>query len=204
MFGLTAADRDLLRRVEGRLERLEVLVERLDVALTVRDPGNARSAEAYDGLRKTIAAAASDRRRLAAQLVEIHDRVTRGTSTADLASLTDEWTRQAGLVRDDSGARPDAFDVVGGEGEGFTVVQPAWIDDLNQSIVRRGQAELVAVAATTDSTADTELIDHPDTSERAETKASDQDLVDDQRAERATTASEDPETQLPSETGTQR
>lgn len=203
MFGLSAADRDLLRRVEGRLERLEVLVERLDVALTVRDPGNARSAEAYDGLRKTVAAAASDRRRLTAQLVEIHDRVTRGTSSADLASLADEWTRQAGLTRDDSGERPDAFDVVGGEGEGFSVIQPAWIDDLNQSIVRRGQAEFVAVAATTDFSADPELIDHPDTSEPTETKASDQDLVDDQTAERAATAPEDPETQLPSETGTQ-
>mgnify|MGYP001352658425 CR=1 FL=1 len=203
MFGLSAADRDLLRRVEGRLERLEVLVERLDVALTVRDPGNARSAEAYDGLRKTVAAASSDRRRLTAQLVEIHDRVTRGTSNADLASLADEWTRQAGLTRDDSGARPDAFDVVSGEGEGFSVVQPAWIDDLNQSIVRRGQAERVAVAATTDFSADPGLIDNPDTSEPTETKASDQDLVDDQTAERAATAPEDPETQLPSETGPQ-
>src|SRR4051794_27870525 len=107
MFGLRAADRERLQRVEDRLEHIDGLLQRLDVALTVRDPGSARSADAYDGLRKTIAASASDRRRLTAQLVDLHDRVTRGTSTADLVSLVDEWTHQAGLTRDTTGARPD-------------------------------------------------------------------------------------------------
>lgn len=137
------SDRARLASLEQRSERIETLLERLDVALTVRDPGSARSAEAYDGLRKTVAASAGDRRRLTVTLVDLHDRLARGIALDDLQSVVEEWVLAAGLRRDAVGDEADAFDVVGGEGDSLHVLQPAWIDDVSGVVVRRGQAERV-------------------------------------------------------------
>jgi len=151
MFGLSTRDRERLAGAESRLEHVAVLLERLDVALITRDPGNVRSADAYDGLRRTVAASASDRRRMVAQLAELHDRVAGGTSIEDLASLLEEWTTQAGLVRLVTFDRPDAFDVVGSDGDDLRVVRHAWIDDVNGTVVRRGQVERMPTPAALES-----------------------------------------------------
>ena len=71
---------------KSQLERIENLLNRLDSAVVVRDPGSARAAEAYDGLRKQITQSGKNHR--------IH--------TAHLLSLSDSLERGAGieLIRD--------------------------------------------------------------------------------------------------------
>jgi hypothetical protein len=145
MFGLSARDRERLDHIEDRVEKMHVLLERLDVNLTIRDPGNAHSADAYDGLRKAVAANSSHRRHMNVHLAELRDRIAAGSSIDDVASILEEWIGQAGLVRLDSADRSDFFDVVAGEGDSLRVLRPAWIDGLNNSVVRRGQVERVPV-----------------------------------------------------------
>ncbi len=53
-----------LQEIGQVLVDLRLSIERIDASLVVRDPGNVRSADAYDGLRKQIAVSAGDRRRL--------------------------------------------------------------------------------------------------------------------------------------------
>jgi hypothetical protein len=145
MFGRSQADRELAASIDRRSERMEVLLERLDAALIVREPGTARAAEAYDGLRKTVAAAAADRRRLSVVLVDLHDRLDGGISVEDLKSVVDEWVMTHGLVRDGVGNYPEAFDIVEGAGHGteLEVIQPAWVDSNAGVVVKRGQGRLV-------------------------------------------------------------
>ncbi|MCA1712159.1 MAG: hypothetical protein LC789_11195 [Actinobacteria bacterium] len=132
------------RRLDALAEQVDTLasgLERIDAALVVRDPGNARSADAYDGLRRQVAAAAGERRRLLVQLARLGAAVDHGASVDDVRSLAEEWAAEAGLVRWTDTTRADAFTLLG-EGDGpVELLQPAWIDTATDSVVREGRAQ---------------------------------------------------------------
>ena len=119
---------------------LKSLLDRIEVALLVRDPGSAKSAEAYDGLRKTVAASARDRRQHLVQLAELADAIEREATIETLRQRTAEWCAQAGLVRVDEFSDPEWFEITGGEGDVLVVDAPAWVDQAASSVVKRGLA----------------------------------------------------------------
>lgn len=131
------------------LRELESLLRRLDAALVVRDPGNARSVDAYDGLRRQVASAMRERRAHLSQLVQFADALDRGANLNTLASLVEEWLLQAGLTRWMDSHPVDFFRI---DDESVTetdahieVTVPAWVDASDPEspvLVRQGTAVL--------------------------------------------------------------
>jgi len=129
------------RRWRQQLDEIERLLTRLDTTLVVRDPGSLRSAEAYEGLRRQVAAAAGDRRKHLVVLSELAEALRRGESQESLRSRVEEWMLQASLVPLDDPTVVEAFDLAGGAGDGVKLVAPAYIDASTNSVVRRGVVE---------------------------------------------------------------
>ena len=130
---------------EGLQESGEVLIdlrrsiERIDASLVVRDPGNVRSADAYDGLRKQIAISAGDRRRLLVLLTELGEAIRRKEDHQSLQARFDEWSSQAGIgVLSEFNS--DHFDYVENDGNEIAISQPAYVEIDSGRTIRRGVA----------------------------------------------------------------
>lgn len=135
-----------LDRIEALQERIHALQDKMherlrdiDIALIVREPGTARAAEAYEGLRKSVATAARERRQHLAQLVEFVDAIERGATVETLRQRCEQWCIEAGLERR-SDVMPEWFAVVEGEGPVLEVVAPAWVDSASGQLVKQGTA----------------------------------------------------------------
>jgi hypothetical protein len=135
-----------LDRIEALQERIHALQDKMherlrdiDIALIVREPGTARAAEAYEGLRKSVATAARERRQHLAQLVEFVDAIERGATVETLRQRCEQWCIEAGLERR-SDVTPEWFAVVEGEGPVLEVVAPAWVDSASGQLVKQGTA----------------------------------------------------------------
>lgn len=124
----------------GHTEQILMLLNRIEAALVVRDPGNARSAEAYDGLRKQVIAGANERRRMLVMLTQLNGALGAGASSADVHSLVQEWMGQAGLQPISAPVTPEFFDITGA-GTDLKVLSPAWVDASSGMVVTRGTAE---------------------------------------------------------------
>ena len=141
---MTRKRRELAERlahIEGELDRIGRAIDKIEVATIVRDPSSALSAEAYDGLRKQIVAAANERTAHLYQLAvfaEVADRFG-----DDLAPLVREWMEQTGLRRIDEYDHR-FVDVLGGHGNGYRMLRPAYVDGVTGRPIMMGQAERVA------------------------------------------------------------
>lgn len=133
------------RRTEEEVLLLGRTVGEIHASLVVRDPGNRLSAEAYDGLRKTVIAGATQRRAHLVQLVEFATALERGADTQQLRSLVEEWLIQADVAQFTDPSRPECFEILGGSGEGLAVLAPAWIDSQTGALIKRGTAERIAL-----------------------------------------------------------
>ena len=124
-----------------QMDQMKDFLVGIDAALVVRDPGNARSVDAYDGLRKQVTLAAGDRRRLLVMLSELSESLRLEQSPQEIESKAEEWMLQSGLVRLMEADPEEAFEVVGNETGTLAVTSPAYVDDQNGFIIRRGIAE---------------------------------------------------------------
>jgi hypothetical protein len=124
-----------------QMDQMKDLLVGIDAALVVRDPGNARSVDAYDGLRKQVTLAAGDRRRLLVMLSELSESLRLEQSPQEIESKAEEWMLQSGLVRLMEADSEEAFEVVGTDTGTLTVISPAYVDAQSGFIIRRGIAE---------------------------------------------------------------
>lgn len=122
-----------LDQLQATLDEVATIANRVEVALVVRDPGTARSIEAYEGLRKAVTSAMRERRQHLIQLVQISESLDRGATPESLRDLTNEWCSLAGLVRWDDTSQPDYFQVLEGEGSVLEPISPAWVDTSDPS-----------------------------------------------------------------------
>ena len=130
---------DSLREIAQVLGDLRFSVERIDASLVVRDPGNVRSADAYDGLRKQIAVSAGDRRRLLVLLTELGEAIRRKEDHQSLQARFDEWSSQAGIgVLSEFNS--EHFDYVETDGSEVEISQPAYVEIESGRTIRRGVA----------------------------------------------------------------
>ncbi|MEO8425272.1 MAG: hypothetical protein ABI595_15350, partial [Actinomycetota bacterium] len=115
--------------------------------LVVMDPKVSTSAEAYTGLRKQIAMAASSRQAHLVQLAQFSRALRRGAGSDQLSSLVEEWMQQAGLaaVVDPN---PDLYEILEGDsGSGhLEITAPAYLDPQSGVLVAQGQARWVPEA----------------------------------------------------------
>lgn len=135
-----------LAALEEIVDRIDRSIEKIEVATIVRDPSSKLSVDAYDGLRKQIAAAANERVSHLVQLVEFESGVAAGSKEA-LTRLVDQWMRQAGLIRIDDPTDERFYDVLGGSGPSRRILRYAYVDSATGRPIRMGQVELVQAVA---------------------------------------------------------
>lgn len=128
----------------NQLRAIESLLERIDAAIVVRDLGNARSAEAFDGLRKSILMATKSRRTHISHLVSLDESIRNGGSLDLVKARLAEYLNELGIERLTDLRHLECFDVVGdSEGE-IEVLEPAVVeraDDGKLIILRVGKAQ---------------------------------------------------------------
>ena len=134
------------REIREGLAELETAVAKIETALVVRDPGNARSADAFEGLRRSVVNAARARRQQLTQLVVLAEALERAESLDDVAVLSEQWNMEAGLQRWDVAEPPSFFQIIGGDEGRLVVDQPAWVDvggDAEPVLIKPGIATRV-------------------------------------------------------------
>lgn len=133
---------DRLREAERLLDRIDRNVEGIERVTMVREPGNHKAAEAYDGLRRQIGAALAERHAHLHQLAQF-DAARRANATPEqLESLVSEWMGQAQLAVVFAPDVPGAFEEVGdSKGDHIHVLTPAYVDEVTGRVVRSGFVE---------------------------------------------------------------
>ena len=129
------------------LRQIWGLLERLDAAVVTRDPGSARSAEAYDGLRKQLNQASKNRRMHVSHLLSLSDSIERGAEYQLIKDRVSDFMLELGVRRTTDVGRPEFFEVTSGEGEFLQCTVPAVVETLDDgtvSLVRLGEAVRVA------------------------------------------------------------
>lgn len=140
---MTRTRRELLerlRKVEDTVDQIVRSIERIEVATIVRDPSSSLGAEAYDGLRRQVVAAAGERMAHLHQLARFAEAVSTGAA-GDLPPLVQEWMTQAGLELVADPTDGNYYDVLGGEGSRLRILRPAYRDSQTGRPVLMGQVE---------------------------------------------------------------
>jgi hypothetical protein len=150
-----------------RLERIETLLQRLDAAIVVRDPGNARAAEAFDGLRKLMIQSGTSRRAHVSHLLSLSDSIERNASMDLIRDRVGDFLVELGISRTSDVSQPDFFEIVEGEGEILECITPAVIErfeDGRTNLVRHGKAKRVpATYPTVEATSGTDQAEFSET-----------------------------------------
>jgi hypothetical protein len=132
--------------------RLDVVERRLDTMQTiliVREPTSVSAGDAYDGLRKQVVSAVSERIAHLSQLVQIDAALAQGPGDPALSGLVDGWLEQAALrrVSDTSAADFDIlFELVEDLGGDVEVLTPAYVDETTGRVIRQGRARRTGAA----------------------------------------------------------
>jgi hypothetical protein len=131
-----------------RMERIEMLLHRLDSAVVVRDPGSARSVEAFDGLRKQVIQSGTNHRAHIAHLLSLSDTLNRGGNLDLIRDRVNDFLAEVGVMRTSDISLPELFEVEGGTGQGLECVEPAVVerlDDGRLSLIRYGKARRIEI-----------------------------------------------------------
>ncbi len=124
-------------------------LDRLELILTIRDPGSSKAAEAYEGLRKSITAAVAERTSHLVHLAQMDAALQRGETADSLALLMRDLMAQAGLERVSDPTCRDCYEVDGDAGP-LEVLEPAYVEIATARLVRPGRA--VAQSGPSDAT----------------------------------------------------
>ena len=130
-----------------QLERIELLLERLDAAVVVRDPGTARAAEQYEGLRKQILQFGKSHRIHLTHLLSLADSIERGADIELVRDRVNDYMSDMGLSKTFDTSINSAFEIVDGEGSALECIEPAVIEQFSDgsiSIQRQGKARRIA------------------------------------------------------------
>jgi hypothetical protein len=129
-----------------QLNRIELLLERLDAAVVVREPGNARSAEMFDGLRKQVIQSGKNHRTHVAHLLSLVNAIDKGADVTLIRERLGDFLNELGIEQSSDTSRVDFFDVVEGDGPMLECIEPAVVERIDGSqlvLVRAGKARRV-------------------------------------------------------------
>jgi hypothetical protein len=116
----------------------------IELYLTVRDPGTAKSADAYDGLRRLLINANKGTQVHLAHLASLHKAANSADSLEPIRSKLDEFMTQMGVITVDDPSRPDLYQVTGGKGSELVIDAPAYLalgaDGQQPMLVQQGVA----------------------------------------------------------------
>ena len=123
----------------SQLGRIENLLQRLDAAVVVRDPGSARAAEMYEGLRKQIIQSGKNHRMHLSHLIALQDSIERGADIELIRDRVNDYLNELGIQKTSDTSHIDSFEVVEGEGSNFECIEPAIIEVLEDGSIRTHQ-----------------------------------------------------------------
>lgn len=132
-----------------QLNEIERLLNRLDAAVVVRDPGNAHSAEAYDGLRKQIIRSGTNHRAHLAHLIALSESLDRGAGIELIRDRVKDFLAELGVKPISDYIYPELFEIVEtiqGEQDGVEVLEPAvaeQMDDGKFNPIHKGKVRLI-------------------------------------------------------------
>jgi hypothetical protein len=133
-----------LETLQESITTIDHRVEKMEVVLMVREPSSSIAADAYDGLRKQVIGAVSERLHHLAQLVQLDSALTHGADREVLHKMLDDWCEQASLLRITEVTEADLgnrlFELVEDGGGALRVVEPAYVDGINNRVIRPGRA----------------------------------------------------------------
>lgn len=129
-----------MHALEQLLDKIDRSVERIEIVTVVREPGTTMAADAYEGLRKQVVAAAGERMAHLAQLAHFDAAVRSGATPNELAQLVKEWMTNASLMHVGDPRHDGSFEVVG-DGDAARVLRPAYVDGVTGRVVRSGVIE---------------------------------------------------------------
>jgi hypothetical protein len=132
-----------LTDISKTLDLLDRRVEKMEIVIMVREPSSTAAADAYDGLRKQVVNAVSERLNHLSQLVQLDVALNHAVDPDQLTKLVNSWFEQAALIRVDDPQHPqrDAlFELVADQGGAYEVLQPAYLDTLTGRVIRLGRA----------------------------------------------------------------
>ena len=123
----------------SQLGRIENLLQRLDAAVVVRDPGSARAAEMYEGLRKQIIQSGKNHRMHLSHLIALQDSIERGADIELIRDRVNDYLNELGIQKTSDTSHIDSFEVVEGEGSNFECIEPAIVEVLDDGSIRTHQ-----------------------------------------------------------------
>ena len=122
-----------------QLARIENLLQRLDAAVVVREPGSARAAEMYEGLRRQIVQSGKNHRTHLAHLLALQDSIDRGADIDLVRERVSEYLKELGIQKYSDTSNIDSFEVIEGEGTDFECIEPAIVEMLEDGSIRTHQ-----------------------------------------------------------------
>jgi hypothetical protein len=134
-----------LRQLTDRMGQVEGHLDKMELVLTLREPGSTAAADAYEGLRKQIVAGVTDRLAHLSQLVQFDSALRNGATVEVLAEMVKSWMESAGLStveRDGVEQRQLLFDVVEDLGGPAEVLEPSYVDAQSGRVIRLGRMRL--------------------------------------------------------------
>lgn len=135
-------------RTKRYLEEIWMLLNKLDAAVVVRDPGNARSAEVFEGLRRTILQSGKSHRSHVAHLLALQESLERGATLDLIKNRVSDFLRELGVEKLTSLEIRENFEIVGGIGDGLELVEPAIVErfsDGSFSVIQLGKAKRIEI-----------------------------------------------------------
>lgn len=158
-----------------RLINIERLLQRLDAAVVVRDPGSTHAAEAYEGLRKQIMQSGKSHRIHTAHLLSLADSLERGADMELIRDRVSDFMAELGLKRIYDTGDSELFEIIEGEGSGLECIEPAIVEQLadgRRSVVRQGNARRVPGPPEPDNKIDGSLKEELDSSRQSNSRNS--------------------------------
>jgi hypothetical protein len=96
---------EMVRELSGARE----VMGKIEVALIVREPGSALSAQAYEGLRRTVALSGTHRRQHAAHLIQLLESLEGGATREMLALRIADFLAEIGIEEGPMDGVPDWY-----------------------------------------------------------------------------------------------
>jgi hypothetical protein len=124
-------------------DQLDRRTEKMETILMIREPSSTAAADAYEGLRKQVVGAVSERLSHLSQLVQMDHAIALGADHEVLAKMVASWCEQASLERITDVNHPQAdtlFELVDDAGGELMLLEPAYADRLTGRLIRQGRA----------------------------------------------------------------
>jgi len=150
-----------------RLERIEISLRSLEVATgVVRDPDSTRTADAFDGLRKSIVDSRQAKRAHQGHLLALYDSIQRDASYELIKERVSDYLQDVGVQWLTDCADLDFFEIIETEGFGdveeFICVKPAAYEVLENGrrvVIRMGEVRCVRTERAKEVSSESDAID---------------------------------------------